>query len=318
MRAYLLLTTLLLALPAGAQQTEQTPTAAVPRAANASRCSVVRYGVGGAGSRCVVGIRASLRDRGHRRVTGVDLSVLGENPLDGADDSSSVVTGVTLGLVGADAAELNGLNAGLLYVVGTHALRGVSFGGVAVGSDGVVQGVTVGGIFVAGKEMTGINVGGIAVVGDRVRGLNVAGFGTFAKEISGVSLGFGVAGGRVRGLSAAGWLVHGGPGGLAGVSASFVGVGAEGPVRGISAAGLGVFGKRDVTGIAAALGMVDARELNGVAASAHNRVRGTQRGLTLGLVNRAQRLRGVQIGLLNEARNNPRLLRWLPGVNVHL
>jgi len=41
-------------------------------------------------------------------------------------------------------------------------------------------------------------------------------------------------------------------------------------------------------------------------------------GLSIGLVNYTAELRGVQIGLLNYARNNPRWLRLLPFLNLHL
>lgn len=42
------------------------------------------------------------------------------------------------------------------------------------------------------------------------------------------------------------------------------------------------------------------------------------RGLAIGLVNYSGQLRGVQLGLFNYAANNPRGLRLLPLVNVHL
>jgi putative ABC transport system permease protein len=45
-------------------------------------------------------------------------------------------------------------------------------------------------------------------------------------------------------------------------------------------------------------------------------VRGTQRGLAIGIVNIAQELHGVQVGLINTARTKPSL-RVLPLVNVH-
>ena len=41
-------------------------------------------------------------------------------------------------------------------------------------------------------------------------------------------------------------------------------------------------------------------------------------GIALGGINYTRELRGVQIGLLNYARNNPRWARLLPFVNVHM
>ena len=42
------------------------------------------------------------------------------------------------------------------------------------------------------------------------------------------------------------------------------------------------------------------------------------RGLSIGFVNYTAELKGVQLGLFNYAGNNPRWLRLLPLVNVHL
>ena len=41
-------------------------------------------------------------------------------------------------------------------------------------------------------------------------------------------------------------------------------------------------------------------------------------GLSIGLVNYSAQLKGVQLGLLNYAGNNPRWLRLLPLINIHL
>ena len=88
----------------------------------------------------------------------------------------------------------------------------------------------------------------------------------------------------------------------------------------MAAAGLGV-GGGDVAGIVATPGFMRIEErgrFRGVAAAGFNYVKGEQRGLTIGVVNYARRLHGVQIGLLNIARNNPPGLRFLPLVNVNL
>jgi hypothetical protein len=49
-----------------------------------------------------------------------------------------------------------------------------------------------------------------------------------------------------------------------------------------------------------------------------NHIKGEQRGLTIGIVNTAEILNGVQIGLINRAANNPPGLRYLPIVNVNV
>jgi hypothetical protein len=55
--------------------------------------------------------------------------------------------------------------------------------------------------------------------------------------------------------------------------------------------------------------------MRGVSLSAFNRVSGVQHGLTIGVLNIAEELRGVQIGLINIARRNPSGRRVLPIVN---
>lgn len=52
--------------------------------------------------------------------------------------------------------------------------------------------------------------------------------------------------------------------------------------------------------------------------SNYNDIRGAQRGLTIGLLNYARELHGVQLNLLNIAHNNPPAARVLPGVNLRL
>jgi hypothetical protein len=54
--------------------------------------------------------------------------------------------------------------------------------------------------------------------------------------------------------------------------------------------------------------------MRGVSISAWNRTAGRQEGLTIGILNIADELHGVQIGLINIARNKARY-RVLPLVN---
>jgi hypothetical protein len=47
-------------------------------------------------------------------------------------------------------------------------------------------------------------------------------------------------------------------------------------------------------------------------------VRGPQHGLTIGLYNSAAELHGVQLGVINRAKNNRAPFKILPILNVHL
>ena len=108
-------------------------------------------------------------------------------------------------------------------------------------------------------------------------------------------------------------------------------MGASNEIRGITIAGIGI-GVPRVSGAAAALlvgaettrGVVLAPvlfrtepggQLIGVSASSVNAVRGSQLGLTIGLVNYAESLRGMQIGVVNIVRDNPRGRKVLPFLN---
>jgi len=136
--------------------------------------------------------------------------------------------------------------------------------------------------------MSGINIGGLGVgAGERLTGINIGGIGAGAGQ-------------RLVGLTIAG-----------------LGAGAP-EVQGITVAGLGVGGK-SIKGLFLALGMVrvdDDGQLIGLAVSAVNYIKGTQKGVSIGIVNYAWRLKGVQIGLINIIRYNPSIAKVLPIINV--
>ncbi|OGD28566.1 MAG: hypothetical protein A2Y56_14115 [Candidatus Aminicenantes bacterium RBG_13_63_10] len=56
--------------------------------------------------------------------------------------------------------------------------------------------------------------------------------------------------------------------------------------------------------------------LLGCAVSPFNYIRGAQVGLTVGIVNYARSVKGVQLGLINIVRDNPRGLKVLPVFNT--
>jgi len=73
-------------------------------------------------------------------------------------------------------------------------------------------------------------------------------------------------------------------------------------------------------GVQVALGMVRVANngrMIGFAASAFNFIKGSQTALSIGLVNYAYSLKGVQIGLINIVRDNPRYLKVLPIKNAN-
>ena len=61
----------------------------------------------------------------------------------------------------------------------------------------------------------------------------------------------------------------------------------------------------------------DGGQMIGLAVSAFNFIKGTQKGVAIGIVNYAWRLKGVQIGLVNIVRDNPAHAKVLPFINVN-
>ena len=86
---------------------------------------------------------------------------------------------------------------------------------------------------------------------------------------------------------------------------------------GLSVAGYRVDSPR-VTGVNVAGLYLNTREFSGMSLSAYNRVRGLQRGVTIGIYNSAYVLKGIQVGVLNRAKNNRGIFRILPVLNAHL
>jgi len=104
---------------------------------------------------------------------------------------------------------------------------------------------------------------------------------------------------------------------LHGLAIGGLGVGAR-SVRGLAIGGLGA-GARDVRGalVTAGWARLEHGTLRGLSIASFNQLKGAQRGLAIGIVNYAQELHGVQVGLINIARNNSPGTRVLPVVNVH-
>jgi hypothetical protein len=264
----------------------------------------------------VNGLALGLPVTGAARISGLTLALFGA----GASES---IRGIGIAPIGLGAGEdLWGLMIGGVGVGTGNRFTGIGFGGVGVGGGGPLKGLMIGGVGVGGGgSVTGISLagGGVGGGGD-ITGLNAA--------IIGVG-----GGGNIRGISLAGLGVGGG-GDITGISFGGVGVGSGGTLRGFSMGLVGV-GAPEIRGIAMG-GLVGGEDVvagvlapvhfrigrggyfNGLAVSSVSYVNGEQKGVTVGLVNYARRLRGLQIGVLNYARDNPRGLRLLPLVNFHI
>lgn len=293
----------------------------------------------------VTGLRINFRDRHLGRVNGVSITVW--TPYEATGDVNGIAIGLPatgarritgLGVGGGIAAEdrLRGITVAAIGAGAGQELSGLVIAGLGGGTGGRFTGVGIAGLgFGAGRDLQGAIVAGLgAGTGGKLTGLTIAGLGAGAGEgIEGVTIaGLGVgSGGRVRGVSIA-LLGVGAGGGVTGLSIAGIGVGGGGEVRGVSIAGVGVGAPKlsgiVVTGFGA--GTVDftggviapfyfrierGGSMRGVSVSAFNRFSGVQHGLTIGVLNITEELRGIQVGLINIARSNPPGRRVLPVVN---
>lgn len=333
--------------PAGAEEPAESGNADRGGAASLD-LGFAGVGVSFGGAPRWTGLRVNLRDRSLERIDGINLTLW--KP--GRDVRGSV-NGLALGLVAPAAANLRGVSVGL-GVLPERSAWGLTAGLLGVVSGGRVNGLTVGGLgLVTENGGRGIHVAGLGVVSEgRLQGIHLAGLGLVSESrMEGISLaGLGtVAEGGVLGIAVGGLgvvsqrdatgLSVGGlgvvaEGDLRGVALGGLGTVTSGRVQGLALGGLGVVGDGGIDGLAAGLvgvvtdgslrglaaGLykVDAEVVEGITAAGWNRSRTRHSGLAIGLFNDSAELRGVQIGLLNHAANNPPPFRWLPILNLHL
>ncbi len=293
-----------------------------------------RWGISFGNSKEFTGLRFNYRDYDVVRVTGLNFTLW--VPYD-MDENNSLIEGLSFGLI-PGGGTLHGIQAGILGVAGIKEVWGLSFGILGVGTGGSMTGINVGGIGAgAGKDMIGVNIGGLGMgAGRDVIGLNIGGIGMGAgRNLYGINialLGLG-AGERACGINIAG-LGLGAGDLLSGLTVAGIGagstevrgiaiacgaVGGE-TIRGITVSGIGnlVVDDGRMTGIAiGGIGnlVADYGRMTGVAAGSVNWIKGTMTGLSIGIVNYAWSLKGVQVGLVNIVRDNPSWRRVLPFVN---
>jgi hypothetical protein len=319
--------------------------AAVPAAAqDRSDATPSRHGIAVGNHPNVSGLRFNFRDRGLQQVRGANFTIW--SPY---DEPIGTVRGLAFGAPVTAAGSINGIATGLFGVGATHDLTGIGLAPVGIGAGGLLKGIMAGGIGVgAGGDLQGLAIGGIgAGVGGNARGILAGGIGAGAggdfRGIAAGGIGVG-AGGNARGILVGG--IGAGVGGdLRGIGVSGVGLGAGGSLRGIGLSIIGIGAGNSIDGLAIAgigigaptirkvaiASMVGASRMDGLiiapvlsrlekgghmhgaSVSAVNAMRGEQRGLTIGIVNYARELDGMQIGVINIAQNSS--LKFLPLVN---
>lgn len=309
--------------------------------------TIKNYGLSVGNSEKVNGIRINFRDHRRVEVNGINMTVWSAR-----DNIRGYVNGLALGLPMTSGENLRGIATGIFGVGAQGSIKGVAVAPIGVGAGGNLAGITVaiigagsGGSFTgigvagigfgSGGDLEGLMLAGIGLgSGGSIKGIAVGGIGVGSGgSIDGVAVGLigAGAGGNINGI-AVGGIGLGAGGDMTGLLAGGVGLGCGGELKGVALAGGGI-GAPAITGITAspAAGAVEFRGvalapgyfqishegvLKGVSVSAFNHIKGENRGLSIGIVNFADVLRGVQIGLINIARSNPSGLKVLPIFNA--
>ena len=264
--------------------------------------------------------------------------------------AGGIIRGISInGLGGGAGGGIEGFGIGGLGIGTGGSVRGVVIGGLGAGIGGSVRGLAIGGLGVgAGGRVEGVMAGLLGVgAGGGGRGALIGGVGAgvgggdFDGLIVG-GIGSGV-GGNFSGIALNG-VGFGVGGNASGFFASLGGVGVGGTLRYVSISGIGV-GATRIEGLAAtggymttphAVGVMAAglwlrvriwddeptsgardyeARLEGVGIGAFTQVLGHQQGLTIGIVNFARSLNGVQLGVINIVRDNPPGRKVLPVIN---
>jgi hypothetical protein len=297
----------------------------------AGRVNGVAIGLPTTGATELTGLGLGLFGFGvERSFTGLGIGGLGMGG--GGDMKGIMLAGVGMGGGG----DISGISIAGLGVGGGGNLSGIAIGGLGAGMGGNLTGLFVGGLgagaggnvkgigigglgFGSGGNLTGAAIGGLGVgAGGNAKGLLVGGLGAgLGGDFTGIGvggLGLGI-GGDIKGLVIGG-LGAGFGGTLEGVAIGGLGVG--GPrIRGLAIGGLGVGGMDVKGGVISPIVFRIERggRFQGVALAGYSQIRGRQDGWTIGVVNYAHDLGGVQIGLINIAKSNPKATRVLPVFN---
>lgn len=277
------------------------------------------WGISFGNSKKFTGLRFNYRDHSVESIKGVNITLW-----DSYDNEFAEVNGISLGIM-PSAGYINGFQFGIAGVAAEKELSGFSVGLIGAGCGGDISGVGIGGLGMgSGGSMSGIFLGGLGVgCGGDISGIIVGGLGAGAGgSLSGFSFGLlGVgAGHNVSGINIGG-LGIGAGNKLTGITLGGLGAGSP-SIRGLTIAGLGI-GSTDIRGFSLAIGTIRIEDelgegnYSGFAASAFNYIKGTQTGVSLGIVNYAYQLSGFQIGLINYVRDNPDFLKILPLVNFN-
>ena len=232
-------------------------------------------------------------------------------------EKSEAFTGLNMAAVSSHLSESNGVSVGLLGNQ-DNISNGISYG-TFFSSQKKANGITISPCAAVDKKLNGVALGGAFAGGGQVNGLAIAGIAAYADNVHGALLAS-IVGGNVDGFC----------GGMDVMTDAIKGVGVsmfhfnEGPADGLFCSlcwftKMGDNGQSysSLKGVVVAGGFTEISDVRGVTVSCINYA-GRDAGLAVGGINATPELHGVQLGFLNYAGNNPKALRLLPLVNMHL
>jgi hypothetical protein len=304
------------------------------------------YGISFGNSKKFTGIRFNFCDKRVDRIDGMNITLWKAD-----ENENAIMRGISIGIlpeagdmgflqlgfgVAADY-QLSGITVGILGAGSGGDMDGINIGGVGAGAGGSITGLNIGGLGAgAGQDIIGLNIGGLgagagqnavginiallgAGAGQNLYGVTVAGLGAGAgQNVTGLTIG-GLAAGagqKMTGVNIGGLGVGAGQE-LCGLSFALLGAGSP-TIEGVTVAGLAVGGV-EITGLTVALAHVRIEDdgiLTGLTASAFTYIKGLLKGVSLGIVNYAYEVSGIQIGLVNFVADNPSGLKILPLFNT--
>lgn len=195
--------------------------------------------------------------------------------------NSKNYNGIRLNLIDKRTHRLNGINLALYSEM--KMTNGISTG-ILMSSDSICNGLKIGGLVAEAQVMNGLMIGGLAAGGDRINGL-----------ILGASIG----GEQMNGV------------GLSGIMISDT-------LRGAFFQLIGLFSKvnkGNLYGFSFSIFVARMQSLRGCNLSFYSEIE-DQQGISIGGINRAKNLYGIQIGLWNVAENKKRF-KGLPLINFN-
>lgn len=293
------------------------------------------WGIGFGNSPKFTGIRLNFADKDIEQVNGINFSIWTQKEL---IDETGSINGISLGVpLAVGSAYRNGINFGFFGVGASKKVTGINVGGLGVGSGSNLTGINLGGLGIGASEnVTGLNFGGMSVgAGENVQGISASIIAVgCGKDIRGINIaGIAVgAGGSITGINLAGIAVGAGEG-IKGLNVVGIAIGSGSEVTGINLSALAVaapsvkgwstalvIGGEKIQGIAIAPAYlrIEGNEgyMKGFSFSAFNHIKGTTNGLTIGIFNYTWDIAGIQLGILNYVKNNPRGLKILPLFNT--